>query len=136
MREIKFRGKTESGHWIYGDLIQYESGEKAILETPFSRYGVEATNIANRTRVIPESIGQDSGILDVTGARIFEGDIITFEFADAFKEYELTGVVEFYEGGYWSVHVPKEGFQAPLFNNQISEMLIVGNETDNPELLD
>ena len=32
MREILFRGKTETGKWVYGSLIQDDKGYCCILE--------------------------------------------------------------------------------------------------------
>ena len=39
MREILFKAKTESGRWIEGDLIHYQSGEVAIIEKPKATRG-------------------------------------------------------------------------------------------------
>ena len=50
-REIKFRGKTESKQFIFGDIIQYENGDTAIFERKITGYGYEATQISNRTKV-------------------------------------------------------------------------------------
>lgn len=41
---------------VRGDLIQYKSGEMAIIEDRFSRYGCEATEIPRRTRVNPLTV--------------------------------------------------------------------------------
>ena len=40
MREIKFRGKrVDNGEWVYGDLIQYESGEVSIFSKQIKEKG-------------------------------------------------------------------------------------------------
>lgn len=45
-RTIKFRGKNlYNNEWIFGDLIQYESGEMAIFSNKLSQYGCEATEM-------------------------------------------------------------------------------------------
>jgi hypothetical protein len=57
MDEYKFKAKCISnGEWVYGDLISYKSGERAILTSPFSAYGYEATEICNRVKVDPDTV--------------------------------------------------------------------------------
>jgi len=73
-RKIKFKGLAEeTKRWIYGDLIQYDSGEVAILNR-FTKYGYEATEIINRIKVIPETIGQYIGTNDKNKVELYEGD--------------------------------------------------------------
>lgn len=75
-REIKFRGKTESNKFIYGDLIQYENGDVAIFEKKLTEYGCEATEICRRTKVKSDTIGQFTGKIDKNKKEIFSGDLL------------------------------------------------------------
>lgn len=122
-REIKFRGKTESNQFIFGDLIQYENGDTAIFEKKITRYGYEATQISNRTKVDKETIGQFTGLHDKNGKDVYENDLVLVNG----QIYEVI-----YVKGMFAIEIKGCGY-VPL-KNVIFE--IIGNIYDNKELLE
>lgn len=72
-RQILFRGKrVDNGEWIEGDLVHDAfDGISQII-----RVGIVMKN-CYPVEVIPETVGQCTGLVDKNGTKIFEGDIIS-----------------------------------------------------------
>jgi hypothetical protein len=66
MREILFRAKTVcDGDWIYGGITWNPSKNEVFIHTKW-----------DEGKVIPETVGQYTGLQDKNGTKIFEGDIV------------------------------------------------------------
>ena len=129
MREILFRGKRiDNGEWVTGDL----------WNMPYADLGVSIviffidTGTTGGLRVIPETIGQYTGLKDKNGKNIFEGDIL--DCGDRLVRVEWNG-----PNGCWdSVFIKYKG---ELCSNGIEPVewkyraTVIGNIHDNPELM-
>ena len=82
MREIIFRGKACIG-WVYGDLRHLNDGRVAIRKDG-EIYPYE---------VIPETVGQYTGLKDKDGKMIFEGDVV--KITDRNVCFDTMAVIEF-----------------------------------------
>ena len=137
MREILFRGKTDKGEWVQGDLTQFCIDEEITSKISFhitraTLNGLRTVTYTNE--VIPETIGQYTGLTDKNGKKIFECDILEFNYTGNSKGVEGKAVVVFENGKFgvkWGWH--KEFVALDGFAN--TTLTVIGNIHDNPELL-
>lgn len=128
--EIKFRGKGScDGAWVYGGLIQYKSGECAIISEKLSAYGHEATEIYRRDKVIPETVGQFIRLKDRINKEIFEGDIVKNLTEDIVQEIQ-------YDIETARFVITGEGLLFDFDNTYSTELEIIGNRWENPGLME
>lgn len=154
-REILFRGKRkDNGEWVYGNFVRGCVDDFAYI--------VEFGNkelCRNYVEVIPETVGQYTGLTDENGKKIFEGDIIRYadlydyncylESIDNPEVYDnvdlsyiltIDEVVYGIKVGYPAFDLNKHDFEV----NGLSELSesgqyfyeVIGNVCDNPELLE
>ena len=92
--ETLFRGKRFfHEEWIEGNLIQSSAGEKYII--PFKDIEEDGHHLIINSDgpvfVIPETIGEFSGITDLQDHKIFENDLRITDDGIIFRIYRVTG---------------------------------------------
>ena len=140
MREILFRGKrTDNGEWFYGYYTnaRYYLDKKEmhiIFEQDVEVY--PHSEFAGGEEVIPETVGQYTGLTDKNGRKIFEGDIVVF--ADFFNDEIHRGVVYWCDLAFWFDCTETEGDEGmySLAYISVNVLEVIGNIYDNPELLE
>jgi uncharacterized phage protein (TIGR01671 family) len=117
-REILFRGKrVDSSEWFEGS---YWLSRSAVRETTYITDGY-----GNLFCVIPETVGQYTGLNDKNNVKIFEGDILKFR----------SGIYSVEWDNEHSKFLQRDGQFSRELHIWIAKSEIVGNIHDNPELL-
>lgn len=122
MREILFRGKRiDKNEWVEGDLIHLPNGI-AILANGYAY-------------VIPETVGQYTGLKDKNGKMIFEGDILIDKYSN--EKFGFVGVVKYNENltKFQIVSDKYPNYDVGVGSRRDS-IKILGNAYDNTELLE
>jgi hypothetical protein len=123
----KFRGKCNiTGEWIYGGYVYDREWDKHNIYT-IKHVGAFLELI--RSECVPDSIGQYIGLNDGKGINIYYKDIFKMPSGHIV-------VIDWVNGGFgYYSHGDFIGFSN---HNHLKEILkghIIGNTTDNPELL-
>lgn len=128
MREIEFRGKSKfKNTWVYGKLLNHK---RIITQSDDETEEMPCFDMCDyQEEVFENTIGQYTGLKDKNGTKIFEGDILEYEFEDIGKQKAYVD----WNGKYasFTLEVISEDFEyAPIESG-----VIIGNIYDNAELL-
>ena len=128
MREVLFRGKrANDGAWIEGFYLNRTNDEEDI------HCIMEKFPVTIGKKVIPETVGQFTGLQDENGKRIFEGDIVA---GLILHNMPIRAVVAFQEGAFgldWQRGEVRVFTAFTSFCNTVFK--VIGNIHDNPDLL-
>lgn len=122
MRDIIFRGKREdNGEWINESETYIKDGDGTWLCD-------ESNDVV---KVLPETVGQFTGLTDKNGRKVFEGDIVErgdriwiIEYDVKYAQFVMKTFTE--RGVFWTRSfdlIPSEWCE------------VIGNIYDNPELM-
>ena len=133
-REILFRGKrTDNGEWVEGYLCEchhkdtgkYDYAIQEMFENGYIMH-----------EVIPETVGQYTGLTDNNGKKIFEGDILGAHLDVNYPEDETIAVIVWANNA-WCIQ--ELGAEPDIIGDDELKndgWEIIGNIHDNPELME
>jgi hypothetical protein len=124
-REIKFRGRCiKSKELVYGDLIHgvgSKAGNLYILPNKINLAYVKHCDPLDGVKVIPETVGQFTGLNDSKNKEIYEGDQL-------FICAGYSSTVEFQDGMFVSVYKhPEDGETIPLLDVIGKDTIVIGD---------
>ena len=145
MREIKFRGqRKDNKEWVYGSLLlswhmAWIKNKDDITTNP--RLICQEYADFRCLEVIPETVGQFTGILDKNGKEVYEGDIV--KAVETWSEIEIKEYVFSVEWDRCCAILkrtnPKQIFDFLEFMDDEdcipTTIEVIGNIHDNPELV-
>lgn len=137
MREIKFRGKClDNGEWIVGSYIEAENRDRSIAHQIVPYKSGEVVR-----EVDPATVGQYTGLTDIKGREVYEGDIINWLMHRMDRTgYIEEGRVEFRTNEQATVVINKFATRDGRESVRnilccLNDLKVIGNIHDNPELL-
>ena len=137
MREILFRGKQkDNGEWMYGAYLhQTQFYGDDVDRHWIIEHGEFDYDHYEAYQVIPETVGQYTGLTDKSGKKIFEGDILGVG--------TVSGYVLFKSGCFVFCWKNNDKHRLDFYKDCIltnywgfNELEVIDNIHDNPELLE
>ena len=133
MRPIEFRAqRADTREWVYGYLAEKDVINIPIHDETTGYHGYDDVLI------LPETVGQFTGLVDRNGKKIFEGDVLTWRCSKSGSTYEknYTVVIEWPINAHsYSIVIldKKKRFatQRTYWNEAYSE--VIGTIHDKPE---
>lgn len=149
MREFVFRGKPKNkkdyelyegihkdnckNGFIYGSLVIRGNQYYICVNVPFLENTYAIFSNVTLFEVIPETVGEYTGLKDKNNKMIFEGDIVTTKFNEQNKPYAIIYDEELAT----FIGRDKDNFNFTTLSGLDNSLIeIIGNIHDNPEMLE
>lgn len=118
-------GKWHKGKWVEGCYFMAKDDKYNILHCISEIKGEQIF------KVVPETVGQYTGLSDKNGTKIFKGDIVR-KYLNYSGE-NIYAVIEYKLGYYWLSFSKDAGL---LLGDEHEKIEVIGNIHSNPELLE
>ena len=152
MRECLFHGKrVDNSEWVEGYYVKVQ---KLNSSNEYEYFIIEETADGQSHLIIPETIGEFTGIYDINKRKIFENDIIKSQpytdkpYSQRAKSKQHIGVVKYYTRHFknkfheqiydagWTVEIKDLGKFTCYDWSEFFKCEVIGNIFDNTDLLE
>lgn len=133
MRDILFRGKrVDNGEWVFGGYAKCNNRHYILPDIDL----IGKEWVFKNVEVIPETVGQFTGLADKNGKKIFEGDIVNYTGMP--KIYMIDFHEEFLHCSlfYYDKELKNIYYCGIVHKNDGESIEVIGTIYDNPELLE
>lgn len=147
MREILFRGKRkDTGEWMESPTVLKPDNHMYMCKSSMCEitYDLQYNITAIKSKksffveVIPETVGQYTGLTDRTGKKIFEGDIIKTKAYGKISDYIIVNVFDTFAVIYkpCRFRLVNRNRRFNFADIRRDQLEVIGNIHDNLELLE